>query len=59
MNTSNRSLVTIDDLTNEEIENIFSLADDMSTHLNENLDICRGNVVEQDNVEVKSMIQRF
>lgn len=45
MNMSNRSLVTIDDLTNEEVEGIFSLADDMSTHLNENLDICRGKIL--------------
>jgi aspartate carbamoyltransferase catalytic subunit len=42
---SNRNLITIDDLTNNEIEDIFSLADEISDHLGGNSEICRGKIL--------------
>jgi len=41
----NRSLVTIDDLSNGEIEALFSLADGMADSLSEQHGICQGKVM--------------
>ena len=40
-----RSLVTIDDFTNEEIEALFSLADGMSDSMDEQFGLCRGKIM--------------
>jgi len=40
-----RSLVTIDDLSNGEIEALFSLADEMSEAMNEQSGLCRGKIM--------------
>ncbi|MCJ7764062.1 MAG: aspartate carbamoyltransferase [Dehalococcoidales bacterium] len=45
MSLANRSLVTIDDLSNGEIESLFSLADDMSGAMDKQLDLCRGKIM--------------
>ncbi len=45
MALANRSLVTIDDLTNGEIEALFSLVDEMSDSIDRQSDICRGKVM--------------
>jgi len=45
MALANRSLVTIDDLSNGEIEGLFSLADEMSESLNEQLGVCQGKIM--------------
>ncbi len=45
MDLTGRSLVTIDDLSNGEIEALFSLADDMSGNMGQQLDVCRGKVM--------------
>ncbi len=45
MNLVNRDLVTIDDLTNGEIESIFSLADEMSAAMPQQYGICNGKVM--------------
>ncbi len=42
---ANGSLVTIDDLSNGEIEALFSLADEMSDSMNEQLGLCRGKIM--------------
>ena len=42
---ANRSLVTADDLSNGEIEALFSLADEMSDSLNEQFGLCRGKIM--------------
>lgn len=42
---SNRSLVTVDDLSNWEMEATFSLADEMRAAMDEQLDLCRGKVM--------------
>jgi len=42
---TNRSLVTIDDLSNGEIEALFSLSDEMSDSMNEQLGVCRGKIM--------------
>jgi len=42
---ANRSLVTIDDLSNEEIEAIFSLADGISENMNEWSGLCQGKIM--------------
>ena len=42
---TNKSLVTIDDLSNGEIEALFSLADVMSDSMNEQIDVCRGKIM--------------
>ncbi len=45
MTLKNSSLVTIDDLSNGEIEGLFCLADEMSDATYEQLDLCRGKVM--------------
>ncbi len=40
-----RSLVTIDDLSNGEIEALFPLADEMSDSMDKQLDLCRGKIM--------------
>ncbi len=45
MALANKSLVTIDDLSNGEIEGLFSLADEMSDSMNEQLGLCRGKIM--------------
>ncbi len=45
MALANRSLITIDDLSNGEIEALFSLADKMSDSLNEQFGVCRGKIM--------------
>jgi len=41
----NRSLVTIDDLSNREIEALFSLADEMADSMGEQFALCQGKVM--------------
>jgi aspartate carbamoyltransferase catalytic subunit len=45
MSLTNRSLVTIDDLSNGEIEALFSLADEMSDSMNEQFGVCHGKIM--------------
>jgi aspartate carbamoyltransferase catalytic subunit len=45
MALTNRSLVTIDDLSNGEIEGLFSLADEMSESMNEQFGVCQGKIM--------------
>ena len=45
MSLADRSLVTIDDLSNGEIEALFSLADEMADSLREQSEVCRGMVM--------------
>ncbi len=45
MALANRNLVTIDDLSNGEIEAVFSLADKMAESMNEQLGICHGKIM--------------
>ena len=45
MSLVNRNLITIDDLSNGEIEAIFSLADEMSSRNEEHLSLCRGKIM--------------
>ena len=45
MGLANRSLVTIDDLTNGEIEALFSLADEMSEAMKEQFGLCQGKIM--------------
>ncbi|MFC1980672.1 aspartate carbamoyltransferase [Chloroflexota bacterium] len=45
MALANRSLVTIDDFSNEEIEAIFALADEMSAAMSAQFDLCRGKIM--------------
>ena len=45
MTLANRSLVTMDDLSNEEIEAIFALADEMSDSIDKQLDVCHGKIM--------------
>ena len=45
MNLANRSLVTIDDLSNGEIEVLFSLADEMADSANEQFGVCHGKIM--------------
>ena len=45
MSLVNRSLVTVDDLSNGEIEAVFSLADEMSDTMSEQFGVCRGKVM--------------
>ena len=45
MTLANRSLVTIDDLSNKEIEALFSLADEMSDSMSEQFGLCHGKVM--------------
>ncbi len=45
MSLVNRSLVTIDDLSNGEIEALFSLADEMSESINDQSHLCQGKIM--------------
>ena len=45
MDLKNRDLITIDDLTNGEIESIFSLADEMSDKMPQQYGLCNGKVM--------------
>ena len=45
MNLANRNLVTIDDLSNGEIEALFSLADEMVNSPNEQAGLCQGKIM--------------
>ena len=45
MDLRNRDLITIDDLTNDEIESIFSLADEMSDDMPKQYGLCNGKVM--------------
>ena len=45
MTLANRNLVTIDDLSNEEIEALFSLADEMSDSMNDQSSVCQGKIM--------------
>ncbi len=45
MALANRSLVTIDDLSNGEIEGLFSLADKMSDSMSEQFSVCQGKIM--------------
>ena len=45
MALANKSLVTIDDLSNGEIEALFSLADEMSDSMKEQFGLCRGKIM--------------
>jgi len=45
VNLANRSLVTIDDLSNGEIEVLFSLADEMANAPNEQSGLCQGKIM--------------
>ena len=45
MSLVNKSLVTIDDLSNEEIEALFSLADEMLVLMNEPSSLCQGKIM--------------
>jgi len=45
MTTANRSMVTIDDLSNVEIEGLFSLADEMSESMDKQSTVCQGRIM--------------
>lgn len=45
MNLANRDLVTIDDLSNGEIEALFSLADEMANSPNKQSGLCQGKIM--------------
>ncbi|MFA5308710.1 MAG: aspartate carbamoyltransferase [Dehalococcoidales bacterium] len=45
MTLANRSLVTIDDLSNGEILSLFSLASEMSANMKDQYGLCRGKVM--------------
>lgn len=45
MSLANRSLVTIDDLSNREIEAVFSVADEYSAALREQSHLCQGKIL--------------
>jgi aspartate carbamoyltransferase catalytic subunit len=45
MALSGRNLVTIDDFSNGEIEALFSLADEMSSSMEEQFGLCRGKIM--------------
>ncbi|UCH51251.1 MAG: aspartate carbamoyltransferase [Chloroflexota bacterium] len=45
MNLANRDLITIEDLSNQEIEMVFALADEMSGSLYQQTDMCRGMIM--------------
>ena len=45
MNLANRSLVTIDDLSNREIEALFALADEMADSMDKQSGVCRGKIM--------------
>ncbi len=45
MSLANRNLITIDDLSNGEIETVLSLADEMSDSLYDQCEVCRGKIM--------------
>lgn len=45
MGLANRSLVTMDDLSNEEIEAVFDLADEMAGSMPEQSGVCQGKIM--------------
>ena len=45
MTLANRSLVTMDDLSNGEIEAVFSLTDEMSESMDKQANVCRGKIM--------------
>jgi aspartate carbamoyltransferase catalytic subunit len=45
MNLQNRNLVTIDDLSNGEILGLFSLANEMSANMPDQINLCRGKIM--------------
>ncbi|MFC2036127.1 aspartate carbamoyltransferase catalytic subunit [Chloroflexota bacterium] len=45
MTFANRSLVTIDDLSNGEMEAVFSLADEMSESMDKQFGVCQGKIM--------------
>ena len=45
MSFKNRSLVTIDDLSNGEIEAVFALADEMAESMDRQIDVCHGKIM--------------
>jgi aspartate carbamoyltransferase catalytic subunit len=45
MNTNNRSLVTVDDFSVSEMENVFSIADQMSESIDKQSQLCQGKVM--------------
>ena len=45
MTMANRSMVTIDDLSNVEIEGLFSLADEMSESMDKQSTVCQGRIM--------------
>ena len=45
MTLANRSLVTIDDLSNGEIEAVFALTDEMSEAVDKQINLCRGKIM--------------
>jgi aspartate carbamoyltransferase catalytic subunit len=45
VNLANRDLVTIDDLSNGEIEALFSLADEMANSVNAQSGLCQGKIM--------------
>lgn len=45
MSLAGRSVVSIDDLSNPEIEALFSLANEMDSSLAEQFDLCRGKIL--------------
>jgi len=45
MSLANRSLVTIDSISNGEIEALFSLADEMADSMNQQYGLCQGKIM--------------
>ncbi len=45
MSLAGRSLVTIDDISNGEIEGIFALADEMSAAMDKQFNLCQGKIM--------------
>ncbi|MDM8000532.1 MAG: aspartate carbamoyltransferase [Dehalococcoidia bacterium] len=45
MSLAGRSVVTMDDLSNDEVEAIFSVADEMSDSLHEQSSVCQGKIM--------------
>ena len=45
MNMAGRSMVTIDDLSNGEIEGLFSLANEMSDSMGQQATLCQGKIM--------------
>ncbi len=45
MNLKGRSIITIDDLTNDELEAIFTIADEMTKNPGEQSNLCQGKIM--------------